>query len=206
MPIQAGPDTTVRMETSLILGQAIKLCIAHHRTRHHRRPATLAYHLSLRFRLFTIRIHKSCRSGQAHLGAPTRLRTPLNKLAGSPMPQSLGRLGDSSPVFSSPVAEVLEDRRVLLDIACVGLSFAQQLRWYIEAVQDLIGHNSLGAFIQKIRTSQCVRSACLTLTASPFSTAKGQDDHQLRDTTQNNDSKPGSMINVPCFYVFCSRS
>lgn len=89
-------------------------------------------------------------------------------------------------------------------IACVGLSFAQQLRWHIEAVQDLIGHTSLGALCSKIRTSSMSALPLLDFDSSDFSTAKGQDDQNLPDTTQNNDSKPGSMKNVPCFQVFCS--
>lgn len=56
------------------------------------------------------------------------------------------------------------------------------------------------------RSEQVTMSALplLDFDSSAFTTAKGQDDQKLPDTTQNNDSKPGSMKNVPCFQVFCS--
>lgn len=55
------------------------------------------------------------------LAHPPTCAPPLNKLAGYPMPRSLGRLGEKLPVSSSPVAKELVDRRVFLDHCLCGL-------------------------------------------------------------------------------------
>lgn len=123
------------------------------------------------------------------LAHPPTCATPLNKLAGFPMPRSLGRLGDSPPISSSPVAKELDDRRALLDIACVGLSFAEapQVAHRGCARPDWAPLARHSVFKDPNKSMSLL--LCLTLTASPSPQPKDRTimscGIRLKTTTRN---------------------
>lgn len=128
------------------------------------------------------------------LAHPPTCAPPLNKLAGSPMPcrEVSAVLVTSLRFPQAPWQKSLTIDGSSWTIAYVGLSFAQQLRWHIEAVQDLIGRTPLGAFVSKDPNKlQCPPCLCLTLTALPSPLPKDRTIRscriRLKTTTRNQD-------------------
>lgn len=124
--LQSGLDLTVRIKTSLVPGPTgyLSLIIEIAITTGHRPWRTIHQSDNLHSEFTKESISSELPAAalaKQILAHPPACAPPLNKLAGFPMPRSLGRLGDSRPVSSSPVAKELDDRRALLGHCLCGL-------------------------------------------------------------------------------------